>query len=108
MKIEIVERNYDVGKRLESLIEKKLKKLERYFPDDAKATVVCRQEKKNYIMEVSITNKNGFYRSEVTGENMFENLDMALPKVEKQIIRANQKRQSFKTQVEAPILEFLQ
>ena len=28
MKIEIVERNYDVGKRLESLIEKKLKKLE--------------------------------------------------------------------------------
>ena len=105
MKIEIVERNYDVGKRLESLIEKKLKKLERYFPDDAKATVVCRQEKKNYIMEVSITNKNGFYRSEVTGENMFENLDMALPKVEKQIIRANQKRQSFKTQVEAPILE---
>lgn len=82
MKIEIVERNYDVGKRLQSLIEKKLKKLERYFPDDAKATVVCRQEKKNYIMEVSITNKNGFYRSEVTGENMFENLDMALPKVE--------------------------
>ncbi len=108
MKIEIVERNYDVGKRLQSLIEKKLKKLERYFPDDAKATVVCRQEKKNYIMEVSITNKNGFYRSEVTGENMFENLDMALPKVEKQIIRANQKRQNFKTQVEAPILEFLQ
>ena len=39
---------------------------------------------------------------------MFENLDMALPKVEKQIIRANQKRQNFKTQVEAPILEFLQ
>ena len=29
MKIEIVERNYDVGKRLESLIEKKLKKLVR-------------------------------------------------------------------------------
>ena len=107
MKIEIVERNYDVGKRLGSLIEKKLKKLERYFSDDAKAVVVCRQEKKNYIMEVSITNKNGFYRSEVSGENMFENLDMALPKVEKQIIRANQKRQTFKTQIEDPIFEFL-
>lgn len=91
MKIEIVERNYDVGKRLESLINKKLSKLERYFPDDAKATVVCRQEKKNYIMEINITNKFGFYRSEVSGGNMFENLDMALPKVEKQIIRQNQK-----------------
>ena len=29
MKIEIVERNYDVGKRLGSLIEKKLKKLDK-------------------------------------------------------------------------------
>ncbi len=107
MKIEIVERNYDVGKRLQGLIEKKLNKLDRYFPDGGKATVVCRQEKKNYIMEMTITDKNGFYRSEVSGGNMFENLDMALPKVEKQIIRANQKRQSFKAQVAETVLEFL-
>lgn len=105
MKIEIVERNYDVGKRLESLITKKLQKLDRYFSEDAKATVVCRQEKKNYIMEISISNKNGFYRSEVSDGNMFENLDIALPKVEKQIIRQNRKKQESKVAVPAP--EFL-
>ena len=44
MKIEISERNYDVGVRLRALFEKKIEKLNRYFPDDAVAKVVCAKE----------------------------------------------------------------
>ena len=41
MKIDIVERNYDVGVRLQTLLEKKIEKLSRYFNDEAVASVVC-------------------------------------------------------------------
>ena len=39
-------------------------------------------------MEITITNKGLLYRSEVASDNMFENIDLALPKIEKQIVKS--------------------
>ena len=36
------------------------------------------------------------YRSEVTSDNMYDNIDYALPKLEKQIVRGNEKRKEKK------------
>ena len=83
MKIEIVERNYDVGVRLRALFEKKIEKLDRYFNDDAQAKVVCSKEGKRFKLELTIINKGNIYRSETYGENMYENIDIVLPKIEK-------------------------
>lgn len=44
MKIEIVEKNYDVGVKLRNLIEKKVDKLEKYFGDNATCKVVCKKK----------------------------------------------------------------
>ena len=87
MKIEIIERNYDVGKRLTELINKKLEKFNRYFSDGAVARVVCSLEKDRFKLEVTVKNHGNIYRSEAYGENMYENLDVVLPKIEKQIIK---------------------
>lgn len=87
MKIEISERNYDVGVRLRALFEKKIEKLNRYFPDDAVAKVVCAKEGKRFKLELTVINKGNIYRSETYGENMYENIDVVLPKIEKQIIK---------------------
>lgn len=91
MKIDIVERNYDVGVRLRTLIEKKIEKLNRYFTDEASAKVVCACEGKRFKLELTISNKGNLYRSETYGENMYENIDIVLPKIEKQIIKYYQK-----------------
>ena len=91
MKIEIVERNYDVGKRLTELITKKTEKLNRYFNDEVVAKVVCSSENKRFKLEVTIKNKGNIYRSEAYGENMYENIDVVLPKIEKQIIKYSEK-----------------
>lgn len=92
MKIEFIERNYDISGRLKEIIEKKINKLDRYFGDGATARVVCKLENKTYKLELTIKNKGLLYRAEVTGENMYENIDLALPKIERQIIKQSAKR----------------
>lgn len=97
MKIEIIERNYDVGIRLRTLLEKKIEKLNRYFQDTAIARVVCASEGKRFKLELTIKNKGNIYRSETYGENMYENIDIVLPKIERQIIKYYSKnRDKFK------------
>ena len=109
MKIDIVEKNYDVGKRLEELIEKKVGKLEKYFDKNANCKVVCKQEGDIFKLEINISTKNGFFRSEVIGENMYNNLDVALPKLEKQIIKFKEKKQkTFKAPQAVSDLLFLE
>ena len=109
MKIEIVERNYDVGVRLRALFEKKIEKLDRYFTDDAKAKVVCAKEGKRFKLELTISNKGNIYRSETYGENMYENIDIVLPKIEKQIIKYYTKNRDKlkKGALDVPKYEFL-
>ena len=108
MRIEFVEKNYDIGTKLKNLFEKKLGKLDRYFDDDAKARVVCSFQNKIYKLELTITNKNKLFRAEVIGENMYENIDFALPKIERQIVKASSKSKSkvFKN-VSTTELEFI-
>lgn len=107
MKIEILEKNYNVGTRLNGLIEKKVGKLEKYFDKDANCKVVCKKEGNLFKLEISISGKNSFFRSEVVGENMYNNLDIALPKLEKQIIKFKEKKQDFKIADIIPDLLFL-
>ena len=110
MKIEYVERNYDIGTKLKNLYEKKLEKLDRYFDDDANARVVCSLQNKTYKLEVTITSKKQLFRAEVVGDNMYENIDAALPKIERQIIKYSKRSKDLfrKSAFEAQSLEFLQ
>lgn len=99
MKIEIVGKNYNVGTRLKNLIEKKVDKLSRYFGKEANCKVVCKGDNKRFKLEINITSKNAFFRSEVMGDNMFSNLDLALPKLERQIVKfKGKKRDEFISQ----------
>ena len=108
MKIEIQGKNYRVNEKLKGLIEDKVSRLAKYFGADAKAKVMCSEQNKTKKMEVTITNKGLLYRSEVTSDNMFENIDLALPKIERQIVRANEKLKDKKKKVkEIPMFEFI-
>ena len=87
MKIEISAKNYVVSDKLKDIIVKKIQKLDRYFYDDAKANVLCKFENGKYKMEIMIKGKKTLFRSEVSSDNMYENIDTALPKVERQIYK---------------------
>ncbi len=97
MKIDILARGgYTVSQRLERILNEKLERLSKYFDDDANAKVVCQKEAKQEKLEITITSKGLLYRSEVSSDNMYDNIDYALPKLEKQIVRNNEKRKEKK------------
>lgn len=98
MKTEFIERNYKIGKKLQTIIDEKLARLDKYFGEDANARVVASKQGKREKLEITITNKGVLYRGEVESDNMYSNIDTALPKIERQIVRQNEKKKSIDRQ----------
>lgn len=97
MKLDIIVRGgYKVSQRLERILNEKLSKLEKYFEDEVNVKVVCSKTAKQEKLEITVASKGLLYRSEVTSDNMYNNIDYALPKLEKQIVRNSQKRKEKK------------
>lgn len=97
MKIDILERGYNAKPKLKDLIEKKLEKFEKYLGKDASCKVVLSARKDvSYKMEVSIQSKGLFVRSEVESDNMYANIDTCLSKIERQIVKHQDKLSQFK------------
>ncbi len=109
MKVEFIEKNYKIANRFKDVMTEKLSRLDKYFGEEAKARVVCSEQNKNQKLEVTITNKGLLFRSEVSGLNMYDNIDLALPKLEKQIVRNNEKqKQKKRTATKVVGFEFLE
>ena len=107
MKIKYYSKDYKISDKFKEILEKKLDKLSKYFPKDYDIKVCCTKQNKNEKLEITINADGLFLRSEVTSDEMYNNIDVALPKIEKQIVKNNGKsKQRFKN-VEKDMLEFL-
>ena len=91
MKIDIIAKNYNVRGNLSTIVEKKLQKLDRYFPEEPNAKVVMSSDGRRCRLEVSIVYNAQQFRAEVEGDTMYYNIDEALPKLERQIIKHKEK-----------------
>ncbi len=91
MKITFIEKKYKISKRFKDILEEKIERLSRYFGEDSTVRVVCSEQNKQEKLELTLTNKGVLYRAEVSSGNMYDNIDLALPKLEKQIVRNKQK-----------------
>jgi len=107
MKTNYVSKNYKISDRFKEILEKKLSKLEKYFNKNFDVKVNCIEQNDIQKLEISINADGMFFRSEVTGDNMFNNIDLALPKVERQIVKLCTKHKSKSTKEIASTLEFL-
>lgn len=87
MKIEIIAKNYKLSEKLKEVIEKKLEKFDRYFDEDAIAKVILKEiNNAKQVMEVTINFGGGkIMRGEVLSDNMYDNIDLVLPKLERQV-----------------------
>ena len=92
MKMEIIEKDYKVSDRLKEVLEEKISRLKKYFKADLKVKVACKKQRGLYKMEVNLASDNLFYRAEVANnKNMYSNIDLVMPKLEKQIVRAKER-----------------
>ncbi len=86
MRIEIVGRKYDVGKNLEELLVKKIdKQIARYFGENDVARVVCKEEHGKFKMEMTIVVGDTVLRAENSAPVMYDNIDVVVPKIERQM-----------------------
>lgn len=107
MNIKYYSKDYKISDKFKEIIEKKLGKLSKYFPKDYDIKVCCTQQGKNEKLEITINADGLFLRSEVVSDEMYNNIDLALPKIEKQIVKNNGKyKQKFRN-VEKDTFEFL-
>ena len=91
MRIEFLTKNYSPSDKLKDLIEKKVERLDKFFEDDTKVKIMLKKANDVETLELTIILDSSVMRAEVSGANMYDNIDIALPKLEKQIIKHRSK-----------------
>ena len=91
MDITFIEKKYKITPRFKEIVSNKLAKLDKYFDFPVTAMVFASTENKDEKLEVNLSVKGALYRSEVKGNNNYDNIDLVLPKLERQIVRMKQK-----------------
>lgn len=99
MKVNINGRNMKVSSNLQTRIEEKLSKFNRFFGDEAVANVKVREEKDRKWIEVTIKIQRHYYRAECSAEDVFSALDQAIDVLEGQI-------RKHKTRIEKKIHDY--
>ncbi len=87
MRISITGKNIEISDYLRDLVDKKVGKLERYFPKDTEVQVTMAVERNRHIVEVTIPYDGGIIRGEEVTGDMYASIDNVLDKLEKQIIK---------------------
>lgn len=91
MNISITGRKTTVKDSFRDKVEKKLKKFDRFFDDEAKAVVVVTNERDRDTVEVTITSNGMIFRSEKTTADRTDSLDVVCDILFKQIVKNKSK-----------------
>jgi putative sigma-54 modulation protein len=75
----------EISEYLQTALEKKMHKLDKYFSEDAIATVIMSMLRGRHVMEITIPFKGGTLRCEEATSDMYATIDSAIAKLEKQI-----------------------
>lgn len=87
MNIRMSSKDFAVSPALWARIERKINKLSRYFDPNVEAQVRLTAEGKRRIAEITIPFKGGILRAEESTGDMYQSIDSALIKIERQIRR---------------------
>jgi len=94
MSTEIICKNYIAGEKLREIITKKVEKLGKYFDEGFNAKInLSENASKKFTMEITLKAGNSFIRAETTGGSQYDNIDVIMPKIEKQIVKFRGKRE---------------
>lgn len=85
MKINITAKNFKVSDYLESVVQKKLDKLDKFFKGDPRADVTIATEAGKQIMETTIYHNGVFLRAKVESSDIYASIDGVVEKLERQI-----------------------
>lgn len=105
MRIEFLTKNYNPSEKLKDVITKKVERLDKFFEEDTKVKILLKEANDVETLELTIVLDSSVMRAEVSSENMYDNIDIALPKLEKQIIKHRTKLMAKSKKVRAKELD---
>lgn len=91
MKFTFTDKKVTLPRSVHDYAEKKVGKLDRYFPAEAEATVVFSVEKGRNNAEVTVRDRGTIYRVRESTSDMFATIDAAVADIERQL-RKNKAR----------------
>lgn len=91
MKTNILLRGVTLDDKTRAIIEKKVAKLDKFFKNETAASVTVSKLRDNEKLELTISHRGRFFRSEVIAEDASHAIDQAVDTVERQI-RKNKTR----------------
>jgi putative sigma-54 modulation protein len=99
MKTTLTARNIELGDRLRSQIERKLRRLDRITHPQAEASVelmvnASHAADSSQVAEVTLVNNGNVLRSSASGATLIAALDVVLDKLERQVIRTKERPRS--------------
>ncbi|MBO5914810.1 MAG: ribosome-associated translation inhibitor RaiA [Clostridia bacterium] len=102
MKIRIITKKFTLTDDVREWVEKKLKKLDKFFPEDTEATVALSSTKLGERVELTIYRNGSIFRSEIADKDYKCALDTAIENIERQI-RKNRTRLEKKIHVKKEV-----
>lgn len=105
MRIEFLTKSYSPSEKLKDVITKKVERLDKFFEEDTKVKIMLKKANDVETLELTIVLDSAVLRAEVSTGNMYENIDIALPKLEKQIIKHRSKLSAKSKKVRAKELD---
>jgi putative sigma-54 modulation protein len=91
MRYKFVGKNMEVGNRLKARVQKKVKKLEKFFYQDTEAVAVMSIVRNWHVLELTIVQNGITFRAEEKSDDMFISIDKVVDIIERQI-RKNKTR----------------
>ena len=85
MRLSVTGKGMEVSEYLERTVAKKAGKLERYFKNDTDVFVTLSIEKSRHIAEVTVPFDGVTLRTEEVSGDMYNSIDAALKKLERQL-----------------------
>lgn len=98
MNIQITARNIDLTDAIRNYAEKKVSKLEKYFDHITEASVLLEVQKNVHIVEVLLSAKGVFMKGLEKSEDLYASIDLAVDKIEKQLVKYKEKLKDKKIQ----------
>ncbi len=91
MNLIIKGKQFEVTDSVEEYIRKKMNKLQKYFDQISEAAATVSVEKHRHIFEVTLRAKRAIIRVEEESDNIYNSIDRAVEKLERQIIKYKEK-----------------
>ncbi len=111
MKLQLTAKKMQVNQTFAEYAEKKLKKLDRFFGDEADAKIVMSAFKDEITIELTVTYSNMFFRAEQRAADKEDALDACIDKIIRQIrknktrVEKSLRENAFTEQYEEPVEE---